>query len=121
MIPIWSPKPLRMLEKENKMNLDQTWEECLKMWKWVSEAQDGKMLMATLKLKYLDDHKMESIVASCFFCDYADSCRSCPGRLVDAEFDCKNLEYSYLCKPKEFYQELLRLNAIRLERKTKNE
>ena len=103
------------------MNLEKTWKECLKMWKWIAKEYEMKMSIAILKIKYLDDHKMEEIAASCFFCDYVESCGGCPGRLVDAEFDCKNLEYSYLYKPKEFYQELLRLNGIRLERKTKNE
>lgn len=98
------------------MDLNKTWEECLRMWKWISERWDGSESIGLLKIKYIDENEAEGILASCFFCASCSNCRSCPGVFVDPDFYCNNEEYSYEKKPKEFYQELLRLDAIRKEK-----
>ena len=124
-----------------KLTLDQTWEQCLKMWKWISRQCKGKSKRwcgnNTNKLKHLwlKKHKFDSvdICQACFFCDYTtvkleDSydCRKCPGKKVDSEFCCRhndvsdwNSEVFFRHYPRLFYAKLKELNKIRLERKNK--
>lgn len=100
-----------------ELTLDEIWKECLEMWKWISENyEETGENVDRLKLRYMDDNeRLGHVPASCFFCLYATLCENCPGALVDPSFKCKNSEYHYQLKPKKFYQELLRLNAIRKE------
>jgi len=62
----------------------------------------------------------ESRAENCFFCVYAGTdddgclnCWNCPGVLVDPDFDCYKLKYSFKDKPVEFAAEINRLNKIR--------
>ena len=92
-----------------KLTLDQTWDLCLQMWKWIVEewkkdSKDNKDSENVEDLKYawLDNHgyNAETIAHQCFFCEYTAShvkkrvlgydryCDLCPGRKVDATFDC---------------------------------
>lgn len=105
-----------MTEKEL---LDKTWKECLAMWKWICEVDDGSITVCDLKGKYAIKHKK----ARCAFCKYAltsrNGCGSCPGVLVDPGFDCQDPVYSFHEKPHEFYKKIVSLNKKRkrLEKK----
>ena len=105
--------------------LDRCWKNCLRLWKWVSENWTPNTNVATLKPLWLKQHKFKKrIIASCFFCQYAEDhgennfiaengCPECPGALVDARFKCGNIRYSYQRNPKAFYAKLLKLDAKR--------
>lgn len=62
-----------------------------------------------------------NVDSNCFFCGYQIqqvgqndySCLSCPGKLVNSQFDCRNRTYHYQDEPKKFYQKLLVLDAKR--------
>lgn len=105
-----------------KRTLNQTWTLCLRMWRKISrEWAEGIMDIHQLKEKWLKENGFEDITADCFFCDYDNaSCRSCPGKLIDPEFDCTFTPYDYKDNPPGFYKELLRLNRIRKDIKCKN-
>lgn len=94
-----------------KLSLDETWEKCLRMWKWIDERWDGLKNVDSLKAQYNGVHDLS---INCHFCMYTFGCAGCAGRLVDPGFSCYNKEYCYDKKPKEFYQKLLELNAVRL-------
>ncbi len=106
-------------------NLDRTWKNCLRMWKWVSEKYDKDSNIVLLKQDWLENHRFKkNVLACCFFCQYAykhgqqcfiaeKGCPECPGALVDARFKCGNIRYDYSTKPKAFYQKLLELDTKR--------
>lgn len=115
-----------------RLTLDETWEQCLAMWKWISrrvgmsddrDVEDLKMAWLLLNgyvLENSDGNK--GACNDCFFCEY-DNQRPgksinndcfCPGRKVDKDFSCHNREYNHSDKPRAFYAELKRLNKIRL-------
>lgn len=99
-----------------KRTLNQTWTLCLRMWRSIAKTKNG-MDVIDLKQQWVEDNEIENLNGSnCFFCDYANSCSQCPGRLVDPDFRCENPEYNYEDKPVAFYKELLRLNRIRKTR-----
>jgi len=108
--------------------LDETWNNCLAMWKHISRRmlKPGRDVNDE-KRRWCKIHGFENLFLGCFFCDYTDRkrrlgrplCSNCPGYLVDKSFNCMNLHYHYILKPRAFYQELKRLNKIRLERKEK--
>lgn len=121
-----------MLVKE--LTLDQIWEECLKMWKWIVENPEAKKCIWVWAAKdawLIENGYVPSEVENtCFFCSYSSSidncwndddedegswlnCPSCPAKLVDKTFSCHASEYDYLSKPVEFYQKLLELDEIR--------
>jgi len=105
------------------MNLEQTWENCLAMWKWISENWDG-CNVHELKKEWLEEHGFSKIPNDCFFCEYDDTerCQNCPGRLVDRDFSCQMVAYHYADRPVEFYNKLLELNSRRTGMKmTRNE
>ncbi len=111
-----------------KLNLDETWDLCLQMWKWISRQQlNGDEEVEILKDAWLRDHDYDCPVFRCFFCGYNDShggdcperCRSCPAVKVDPSFYCMNIEYHFEDYPRKFYAELKRLNKIRLSKKGK--
>lgn len=120
-----------------KLSLNETWKHCLAMWKGVVDilelaAECGEDISAHLaKQIWLQQNGYtEDICNKCFFCDYnvnsaewisdpyiSGGCPGCPGTKVDPNFACGVDEYHWLEKPKEFYQELLRLNKKRKENK----
>ncbi len=106
-----------------KRTLNQTWVLCLRMWRSISKAKAGKSrkFVSTLKRQWLREAGIKIKGDSdCFFCEHTyheDSCRRCPGRLVDFSFSCHRESYHYVVKPVEFYKELLRLNRIRKAKK----
>ena len=104
-----------------RYNLDQTWELCLKMWKWIAKKCKKEQCVASLKEDWLKNNGFEGglIDSSCFFCQYASShkrrksvCSYCPGVKVDPDFDCFNYP-NYGDNPIEFYKLLLALNRKR--------
>lgn len=103
--------------KMKKRTLNQTWILCLRMWRWIAKPENKGKNIHTLKARWLHDNGFVNVIrADCFFCDYnkVDSeCGSCPGGLVDPDFNCCNDDYKYTGEPGAFYKELLRLNRIR--------
>lgn len=104
------------------MNLNKTWVECLRMWHDITTLPEYiNMNVGDAKRKWKLANGYASKGANCFFCHYSQVtktvisfCANCPGVLVDKTFNCCNRAYSYDIKPKKFYQELVRLNKIRL-------
>ena len=111
-------------------NLDRTWKNCLRMWKWISENLPkgfGKLCweekvstVNALKTQWLRDHRFtKDIDENCFFCEYAGAhggCRcNCPGILVNRHFHCNVGEQncSWAGDPKGFYRELISLDKKR--------
>jgi hypothetical protein len=124
-----------------RLTLDQTWDECLAMWEWISRKCKGKSREwcsrneYKLKREWLESHgfasetgkesKSPAPTNDCFFCEYDnkrpdvfidDSC-CCPAKKIDKSFDCMDKEYNYSYHPRQFYAKLKELNAIRLAKK----
>jgi len=121
-----------MSEKMKIWTLDEVWRLCLEQWKWVSEQyqryeRQGKtahpaVVVARLKAQWVKDHGVEIGEDSCFFCAYdlqegpavdGCACEYCPGRLVDAHFQCCRPEYAWDEKPVAFYAKLVELDTKR--------
>ena len=114
-------------------NLDRTWKNCLRMWKWISEnLPDGLQALddcekdtaiTKLKRQWLADHGFVThLFEDCFFCEYDEEeksgCCSCPGKLVDPNFGCSENEgdYDWSTHPKAFYRKLLELDKKRRQK-----
>jgi len=122
---------VRYFRKEMIMTLDKTWEECLRMWKWidseVEESYDDESPVEALKEDWMEKHGHD-IVYNCFFCEYAkvksgvknfyygnDACHDfCPVLEVDPDFDCCDDDCNFESNPKAFYRKLVELNKKRL-------
>ena len=111
---------------EKRITLNQTWKNCLRMWKWIDKEYICGMDVEVMKCDWLDKYKPDLCHASnCFFCQYASEhnkegdvlCVNCPGRLVSKFFNCTNKSYHYLRHPKKFYKKLLELDAKRKVKK----
>lgn len=107
-----------------KLTLDETWDLCLKMFKWISRQQGD---VGELKSQWLRKHGFvpASIDSNCFFCEYHHTHKrkdwgkcNCPARKIDKDFDCKSAKYDYTTKPRAFYKKLVALNKIRLAKKS---
>ena len=103
-----------------KLTLDESWEYCLKMWKWISrKCLDEDHDVVGLKEQWLNENGFgdEYIEGDCFFCDNdhnnKDDCDFCPARLVDSTFCCTNNYYHWRERPREFYKKLKELNRKR--------
>jgi len=111
-----------------RMNLDDTWKKCEIVWLWVKEQEE----LGTGLRKY--DHPLfdkESVMHSCFFCDYAyrmakkqkqardirgRGCRFCPARKIDKSFDCIDNAYDCNLFPDAFADKIVSLNRKRLKK-----
>lgn len=106
-----------------KKTLNQTWTLCLRMWRSIAKNWNGRKSVIQQKKLWIRENgfEVDNLDADCFFCDYdvdnGMGCRSCPGRLIDPDFDCRNEPYHFRNKPVKFYKELLRLNRIRKAKK----
>lgn len=112
-----------------RLTIDQTWEQCLAMWKWISRRCKGKYWywcennVSALKIHWLKQHGIKDgeINQNCFFCHKSGAinycCPECPGKKVDPIFSCMCGEYDFEESPRKFYAELKRLNKIRLAKK----
>ncbi len=104
-------------------NLDRTWKNCLRMWKWVTEQKKARPFksMRDLKIEWLAIHGFKRVIlCNCFFCECAGEkgaepdCRKCPGKQVSRRFHCERYSsYHWQNKPKAFYRKLLELDKKR--------
>lgn len=107
--------------KKAKLTLNQTWRECIRMWKWIVKNCDGNSrLVEVLKAQWLKGHGYTKVDSNCFFCEYDGQhtqqeigCPECPGKLADKRFSCGRVTYSYIDLPKKFLKKLLELDAKR--------
>ncbi len=107
-------------EQVDNMSLAKTWQECLRMWKWIVARWKSHMSVYDLKCEWLDSHGYGKlrIMESCFFCHYSgrrttDFCTQCPGALVEKRFHCEDCESHEWFNPPAFYRKLLSLNKKR--------
>lgn len=104
------------------MNLNKTWEQCLKMWRWIVR-QPCPRHIGSLKWEWLKENGFRDIESECFFCEYdnksikPDACKNCPGYKIDKKFGCCNDDYHYYHKPAAFLRKITELNKIRLAKK----
>ena len=107
---------------KTKLSLERTWTKCMAMWEEMIEKHWKRgMGGCDLKDLYLANHRRMAVPRNmCYFCDYAKrrhGCNSCPGRLVDKNFNCEKPSYHYWWKPKAFYRKLVKLNKKRKQGK----
>ena len=125
--------------KDQELTLDDVWDICLSMWKDIAEEvryftdwQEGynyalpEGFVSSAKKRWLDDFGYD-IKHSCLFCRYSimvgrysdisDRCPSCPGVLVDPEFNCMDEPYCFETRPLEFYDKLVELHEKYKEEK----
>ena len=106
-----------------KLSLDETWKNCLKMWRWIAKEKkaNSRLWVNVLKRKWLLRHNFSGPIRShCFFCEYAvQDCIQCPARKIDRDFWCMNSEYHHRRRPADFLREITCLNKIRLAKKKK--
>ena len=105
------------------MTLNKTWEECLRMWKWIdsqvaeSYGDDDDSPVESLKEEWLEDYGYDpsEINFMCFFCNMAGNSHSgasecedkCPAVAIDPDFDCCMEDddgYNFEMYPKAFYR-----------------
>ena len=107
-----------------KLTLNKTWEQCLKMWRWIVR-QPCPRCVNELKEKWLEKNgfDFDELENDCFFCDYATrygGCEiSCPGNIIDKNFCCGDYDYHFLRKPAAFLRKITELNKKRLARRKK--
>ncbi len=107
-----------------KLTLNETWEQCLAMWKWISRRCLNSLKdVNDLKKEWLKVNGFTRIHHDCFFCHKcprsthnAEHC-GCPAKKIDKKFDCFNYDYGYREQPRKFYAKLKELNKIRLAKK----
>ena len=126
---------------KRRTELERAWYDCERLWKWVSrkwlkQRAEGKYHteVTHLKTRWFLRHPLKirsGGINKCFFCVYANKewranignrplrtegwrrCDYCPGRLVDPNFLCTNMQYNYCFLPNLFYKEIVRLNILR--------
>jgi hypothetical protein len=115
--------------KMKRLTINQTWEQCLAMWKWISRQCKGKDKgwcennVERLKVHWLKVHGIKDgeLNYNCFLCEYdvrrKGLCLSCPAQKIDKSFKCMEYDYSYETRPRLFYAKLKELNKIRLKTK----
>jgi hypothetical protein len=111
-----------------RLTINETWEQCLAMWKWISRQCLGKSKewcvsnVNRLKIEWMAYNKIQGIHVHCFFCHNRSGGRTngincgCPAKKIDKSFNCVTSAYHYMNYPREFYAELKRLNKIRLSK-----
>lgn len=109
-----------------ELTLDETWEKCLKMWRWIVKQikLHPYSNVEVLKRKWLKKYGFGKIYNDCFFCDYtfkhaSIECDKCPAFLVDRYFHCTSNEYCWEKKPAEFLKKITELNKQRLKQEIK--
>lgn len=111
-----------------RMTLDETWNRCLVMWKYVAEEskKENPTHPGTLKEEWLKKRQYKKMPKfNCFFCEYTIkdiwapvNCSKCPGRLVNRKFQCETHKtYHWMDNPVGFYNELVSLNRKQLKAK----
>ena len=90
---------------KRKLTLDNAWKLCLRQWDWVADKiKKGDIRdVGDLKEEFLEENGFSDIDHNCFFCEYDEQnngrCNSCPARLVDKRFHCRNKTYDFIIKP----------------------
>lgn len=107
----------RVVERRRTVNLEQTWENCV-----VTCRGTEKDRVSTLKSQTLSEmgYNPANVLAYCFFCVYDEEhrtdprtrCSTCPGRLVDPEFNCVHLDYCWSDYPEAFLEKIEELWEI---------
>ncbi len=114
-----------------RLTLDQTWVQCLKMWKWIAMKVRAAIKAGEswdvdkLKIEWLTKHGFnpKTVFEQCFFCEWGTRkevrkttwyylCPHCPAVKIDSDFLCGEGEYSYEEYPIAFYAELRRLHKL---------
>ena len=105
-----------------KLTLNETWEQCLKMWRWIVRQPYPKCV-GELKKEWLEKNGFKDVDDDCFFCDYANrysGCEmSCPADKIDKSFCCGDYDYHWSHKPAAFFRKITQLNEKRLARRKK--
>jgi len=109
-----------------ELSLEEAWEKCLEMWKWISEViAKSPIRLVVIEMKHIwlleHDPEMDNMASGCYFCEFrlqnstnGYSCDGCPAKLIDPEFHCMAvLEYNHEHEPVKFYQKLVELNELR--------
>lgn len=112
--------------------LNKIWENCLRMWKWISEnlpngfmklnSDERRLVVHDLKKEWIKKYHYKDITFYCFFCDYSHdsgvlSCENCPAKKIEyrlGNYWCER-KYHWSRNPVNFYQYLLKLDAKREE------
>ena len=114
-----------------RMTLDETWKNCLSMWRWIAKRvrYGCAKNVSSLKREWLKDHRIADgvLFEDCFFCHYhlshkrrvraIEGCEGCPAVFVDRGFVCTHDNYDYDTEPIAFYNKLVSLNRKRLKNK----
>ena len=117
------------------LTLDQTWDLCLCMWRWVvAQLKAGTdMTVDELKCLWLTGHGFKEKgwpIHGCFFCDYGaeglvgvdctgERCRRCPIPFKNKPYQCeKSRGLNWVLRPKLFLAGLESLNRKRMEVKS---
>jgi hypothetical protein len=111
-------------DKMKKLNLEDTWKYCMRMWRWIADriGAGDKRTIVDLKDAWIEKHNVEYLVNNCFFCQYnfrpiirdnCDNCDNCPARKINKGFHCGNVGYAWHSKPIKFYNQLRKLNKLR--------
>lgn len=97
-------------------NLDVTWRESIRMWKWI--VKQGRPWSYTrvenLKTEWLKNHGYRGVESGCFFCHYdsnierysPEACYNCPGRKIDDTFSCEDVRYHWVYHPDKFLEKI---------------
>lgn len=115
-----------------RLTLDETWKNCLSMWRWIAKEKENENAdgVWALKRQWIEENDLETheVQNKCFFCEYdrensginpdrhTDSCPDCPGSIVDPSFDCYHPDYDFEADPIAFYNKLVSLNRKRLKK-----
>ena len=113
-----------------RLTLDETWKQCLEMWKWIAKQVRGgdKDEVWHLKVRWLEAHGIgeEDINSDCFFCEYTGrwgnrfgNCGICPAVKVDPDFRCQDTWYDFEEEPIKFYNKISRIYRIYKKRSKK--
>lgn len=114
-----------------RLNLDQTWEQCIKMWEFVCRSlrHDPDQEVNVLKERWMRKNYPPHVYVdyNCFFCDYDNNrrnengksgqfCMYCPGKKVDKDFNCEDPAYHWMVKSHEFLKKIKALNKQRKQK-----
>jgi hypothetical protein len=123
-----------------RMTLDETWKNCLSMWRWIAKQIKNRKgfngfslvrkqaIVERLKAEWIESHGFSGIRHNCFFCEYDwhrdDRCTFCPAEKIEKGFHCHQagflspvLPHSFAYRPIAFYNKLVSLNRKRLKAK----
>ncbi|MBW8002573.1 MAG: hypothetical protein FVQ80_11205 [Planctomycetes bacterium] len=117
---------MKKIKVPKRMTLKQARDFCQSQWRYVIKRvrAGDRRNVSELKHQWILDHGLErgEVDCDCFYCEYADQkspgvrdCKYCPGRKIDPEFDCRNVEYRYIYEPEKFYKKLLELKRIEVK------